>query len=198
VDVGVRVADGVRRVGRVVANEFGIGWVPWRVVRVGVVAKLLPEDAGGRIRSVLYRWAGIRIGERTAVRGPLPLRGGAAAAGRLRIGTDCVIYSPLSIDCAADVTIGDGVTLGPHVCIVTANHETDDPTRRAGALRPAAVEIGDGAWVGAGAWILPGVRIGAGAVVGAAAVVTRDVPAHTVVAGTPARPLRVLDAADLS
>jgi acetyltransferase-like isoleucine patch superfamily enzyme len=40
--------------------------------------------------------------------------------------------------------------------------------------------------------ILPGLEIGEGAVVGAGAVVTKDVAAHTVVAGVPSRTLRQL------
>lgn len=52
------------------------------------------------------------------------------------------------------------------------------------------VSIGNDVWIGHGAVVLPGVTIGNGAVVGANAVVTRDVPAYTIVAGVPAKPLR--------
>lgn len=45
-------------------------------------------------------------------------------------------------------------------------------------------------WIGHGAIIMPGRRIGAGAVIGSAAVVTQDVPAYTIVAGVPAKPIR--------
>jgi acetyltransferase-like isoleucine patch superfamily enzyme len=46
--------------------------------------------------------------------------------------------------------------------------------------------IEDGAMIGAGATLLPGVTIGTGAIVAAGSVVTRDVAAHTMVAGVPA------------
>jgi serine O-acetyltransferase len=50
-----------------------------------------------------------------------------------------------------------------------------------------APEIGDGVFVGTGAKILGPVKIGDGAVIGAGSVVLKDVPAHTTVAGVPAR-----------
>jgi phosphonate metabolism protein (transferase hexapeptide repeat family) len=52
------------------------------------------------------------------------------------------------------------------------------------------VEIGHDVWIGHGAIVLPGRSIGTGAVVAAGAIVTKDVPAYTIVAGNPARPLR--------
>ena len=52
------------------------------------------------------------------------------------------------------------------------------------------VDIGHDVWIGHGAIILPGRSIGTGAVVAAGAIVTRDVPAYTIVAGNPARPIR--------
>lgn len=52
------------------------------------------------------------------------------------------------------------------------------------------VAIGHDVWIGHGAVIMPGVSIGNGAVIGANAVVTRDVPPYSIVAGTPADPIR--------
>ncbi len=51
--------------------------------------------------------------------------------------------------------------------------------------------IGHDTWIGAGAMIKPEVTLGDGAVVAAGALVTRDVDPYTIVAGTPARPLRL-------
>jgi hypothetical protein len=52
------------------------------------------------------------------------------------------------------------------------------------------VHIGHDVWIGHGAIVLPGRNIGSGAVVAAGAIVTRDVPAYTIVAGNPARPIK--------
>lgn len=51
--------------------------------------------------------------------------------------------------------------------------------------------IGHDVWCGHDAKIMPGVTIGNGVIVGAGAVVTRDVPDFTVVAGNPARIVRM-------
>lgn len=53
------------------------------------------------------------------------------------------------------------------------------------------VVIGNDVWIGHGAVVMPGVTIGDGAVIGANAVVTCDVAAYEIVAGTPARKLRM-------
>lgn len=60
-------------------------------------------------------------------------------------------------------------------------------------MHPAPVVIGDHAWLGANITVLPGVTIGDGAVVGAGSVVTHDIPEMHVVAGNPARTVRILE-----
>jgi len=51
--------------------------------------------------------------------------------------------------------------------------------------------IGPDVWLGFGAMVLPGVRIGAGAIVAAGAVVGAEVPPYAIVAGNPARVVRM-------
>lgn len=111
---------------------------------------------------------------------------------KLQMGERSTINVHCIIDNWVAVTIGRYVGLGPGVQVLTATHDMSETVPRAGAMRYATVKIGDGAWIGAGAVLLPGVRVGRGAVVAAGAVVTHDVPENALVAGVPARVLRVL------
>lgn len=57
--------------------------------------------------------------------------------------------------------------------------------------RARIAHIGHDTWIGAGAMIKPEITLGHGVVVAAGAVVTKDVDPYTIVAGTPAKPLRL-------
>lgn len=59
------------------------------------------------------------------------------------------------------------------------------------------VTIGHDVWIGHGAVIMPGVTIGHGAVIGANAAVTRDVAPYEIVAGVPAKKIRMRFEADI-
>lgn len=52
------------------------------------------------------------------------------------------------------------------------------------------IVIGNDVWIGFEAVIMSGVHIGDGAIIGTRALVTKDVPAYTIVGGTPARVIR--------
>jgi len=71
--------------------------------------------------------------------------------------------------------------------------EVERPIRVQGIYK-RDVRVGSNVWIGYGAQILRGVTVGDNAIIGASAVVTRDVPANAVVAGAPARVIRMRDA----
>jgi acetyltransferase-like isoleucine patch superfamily enzyme len=113
------------------------------------------------------------------------------------IGEDSLIGEYTVIRGQGGVTIGDRVYTSPLVQIVAVNHVFDDPSRSftEQGITAQGILVEDDVWIGSGAVVCDGVRVGQGAVVAAGAVVTEDVPAHTVVAGVPARVVREIDGA---
>ncbi len=73
--------------------------------------------------------------------------------------------------------------------------DADAPPNR--YTQAAQTVIGHDVWIGAGAFVKAGVKIGDGAIVAAQAVVTQDVAPYTIVAGVPAKPLRLRFSAPL-
>jgi acetyltransferase-like isoleucine patch superfamily enzyme len=136
------------------------------VVHPGAFLSVVDEHAGRRYDAVL------RIGD------------------GVRIGNDVVIA------CCGEVAIAERVLIADRVFIGDTYHEYRDAGRAVmdqGLHDPRPVRIGAGAFLGVSSAVLPGVTVGAGAYVGAHAVVVRDVPAHTVVVGNPARAVRRWD-----
>jgi acetyltransferase-like isoleucine patch superfamily enzyme len=131
---------------------------------------------------------GCSIGEETKVGAFVEIQRNAT------IGRCCKISSHTFI--CEGVTIEDGVFVGHGVMFI--NDAYPRATTAGGELKgphdwdvePTVVRAG--ASIGSGATILSKVVIGEQAIVGAGSVVTRDVPAHAIVAGNPARVLRML------
>ncbi len=96
------------------------------------------------------------------------------------------------------VSIEDDVFIGHNVSFI--NDKYPRSTSSDGQLQTEAdwnvvkTTVKRGASIGTSATILCGVTIGEGAIVGAGSVVTRDVAPHTIVAGTPARFVRTVEA----
>ncbi|GAB7191911.1 sugar O-acetyltransferase [Kineococcus sp. NUM-3379] len=107
----------------------------------------------------------------------------------LSLGRDVFINMGCRFQDTGGISIGDGTLVGHGTTLTTLNHGVD-PERR-GDIVPAPVVIGRKVWLSASVTVVPGVTIGDGAIVGAGAVVTRDVPANAVVAGVPARLVRM-------
>lgn len=113
----------------------------------------------------------------------------------LRIGTNTSIGDASNIRATSgQITIGERCLIAQQVSIVAANHKVEKGTPitlQGMAQDKTDVTIGDDVWIGCGAIILPGVTIGEGAVVGAGSVVTKDVAPNAIVAGVPAKLIRM-------
>ena len=108
----------------------------------------------------------------------------------IKIGENFVGNFNLTILDEANVTIGDNVFIGPNTTLCTVIHALEHENRNSGIMKALPITIGSNVWIAANVTVLPGVTIGDRAVIGAGSVVTKDVPADTLVAGNPARPLK--------
>ncbi len=150
----------------------------------------------------------VTLGRGTSVWDNVHIRHGAS------LGEQCIVGEKTYI--AYDVKIGDrvklnamvyicaGVTIGPQSMISAGVVFTNDMFPRAcdhrtGELRSSAPDehtletlVGKGVTVGANATIGPGLTLGDYSMVGMGSVVTRSVEPHTLVVGSPARPLKRL------
>jgi acetyltransferase-like isoleucine patch superfamily enzyme len=112
--------------------------------------------------------------------------------GTCRVGNHVWIGPQAYFD-ARDLVIEDYVGWGPGAKVLGSAHSGEplDVPIISTNLVIKPVVIGYGADIGVNAVILPGVHVGAHAIVGAGAVVTQDVPDYAVVAGVPARVMRL-------
>jgi acetyltransferase-like isoleucine patch superfamily enzyme len=82
-------------------------------------------------------------------------------------------------------------------CFVSdASHRFDDPDKPVpwqGFTSKGPTRIGDNCWFGVNVAVTSGVTIGERCVVGANSVVTRDLPPHTIAAGSPAKVIKEIE-----
>lgn len=125
---------------------------------------------------------------------------------QIEIGDHCDLNG-CSLTSYCSIKIGSFVQIGPSTWITDTDlHSLDVGTRRKQLLGEdydwsevarAPVVIGDDVWIGSSVTILKGITIGRGAVVGAGSVVTKDVPPGSIVAGNPAKVIRVISEGEL-
>lgn len=144
--------------------RLGDGTTVWELAQIREDATLGDNCVIGR---GAYVGTGVRIGE------------------RCKLQNYALVYEP--------ATLGDGVFIGPAAVLTNDQYPRsvapDGTLKRASDWEAVGVTIGDGASIGARAVCVAPVTIGAWALVAAGAVVTRDVPAHALVAGVPAKRL---------
>lgn len=129
---------------------------------------------------------------------------GALIRDMVTIGNNVVIMMGASINIGA--VIGDNTMIDMNTVLggratVGKNCHIGAGAVLAGVIEPPSatpVIVEDDVVIGANAVVLEGVRVGKGAVVAAGSIVTEDVKANTVVAGVPAKVIKIKDAKTIS
>lgn len=133
----------------------------------------------------------VSIGRGTQIR-PSSYYGGEIGVG-LWVGDRSSFGAGCFVGCSGEIRIGSDVMLGPGVRLFSEDHAFDDTSQsiKSQGVERTFLTIGDDTWIGSGVTITAGVSVGSGVVVAAGSVVTRDVPDGAIVAGVPARVLRI-------
>ncbi len=157
----------------------------WRTDGLVFLGRHLELEVGrsGEIHFGRFVW----IGDGTKIR---------CHEGLVEIGEKTVMGQECTISAYQHVRIGEQCVIADRTMFIDFDHgivEVERPIRLQGIYK-RDVEVGSNVWIGYGACILRGVSIGDNSVIGTNAVVTKDVPANAVVAGSPARVIRMREA----
>ncbi|HEV2397901.1 MAG TPA: acyltransferase [Candidatus Sulfotelmatobacter sp.] len=136
---------------------------------------------------------GCEIGDETKIGAFVEVQKNAFVGKRCKISSHTFICEGVTIE--DNVFIGHGVTFINDIYPRAATGSGQLQTEADWKVERTVVK--KGASIGSGATILANLSIGENAIVGAGAVVTKDVPANTIVAGNPAKPLRDIREAPL-
>jgi acetyltransferase-like isoleucine patch superfamily enzyme len=179
-----------------VVEDYCIVGAPPRGKKAGELETVIGRMAVLRSHTVIY--AGNRIGDNFQTGNKVNIRESNEIGDNVSIGTLSVIEHHVKIGNGVRMhsqvfvpeftVIEDDAWLGPNVVITNAKYPLSTGVKET----LAGPVVKKGAKIGANSTILPGIVIGANSLVGAGSVVTKDVPENAVVAGNPARFIKMI------
>ncbi len=158
-------------------------------------------DPTARIHPTADLEADVTVGPRSSIWHRAQVRIGATIGAECIIGRDAFIDEGVTLGDRVKVqnlalvyhgvTVEDGVFIGPNAILTNDRYPraitADGALARADDWTVSPITLRTGCSIGAGAVVVAGVDVGRFATVGAGSVVTRTVPDHALVAGSPAR-----------
>jgi len=152
-----------------------------------------PVFLGRRLELTIGRGARVKFGRFVWIGDGTKIR---CHEGEVEIGAKTVLGQECTISAYQRVRIGEQCVIADRAMFIDFDHgvvEVERPIRMQGIYK-RDVEVGNNVWIGYNACVLRGVKVGDNSVIGTNAVVTKDVPANAVVAGVPARVIRMREA----
>lgn len=116
---------------------------------------------------------------------------GFEVGNKVYIGQDLIVASIIS-ERSCNLIIGNRVAIGPRVTLLLSSDANWSKLMEFIKPIKSTVRLEDDCWIGAGVIIMPGITIGRSAIVGSGAVVNKNVAPYTIVAGVPAKFLKMV------
>lgn len=158
-----------------------------RIYLVNLLMDILPNSGAQGLKTRLYRWAGVRVGEGVEFFQGVKVQG----VGELEIGDRAFIGHEVlfMLNEGSKIIIAPSAVISSRCTLTTGFHpitpEGERIISREGTT--SVIRIGKGAAVLAGCTVLPGVSVGEMSMTAAGAVINKNVAPYTLVGGCPAK-----------
>lgn len=147
-----------------------------------------PYDYSRVIRAYFYRFIFKRSGKLFNILDGVVIN----SPENISIGNRVSIHQFCYFDAQEEIIIGDNVSIGSDVKLITSSHKFDNNKIliKDQGISKKPIFIGDNVWIGSGVIVLQGVKIGKNSIIGANSLVNKDLPENTISGGVPCKVIK--------
>lgn len=149
------------------------------------IFQLLPYSP---LRVIWLKLGGAKIGRNCVIDRILFFNLDRTGLKGLTLGHDCYLGTGVTLDLAGKITLGNQLTISANTTLLSHHSVgfSDHPLIKHYPKKVFTTKINSGVVIGINSSILPGVTINKNSLIAAGSVVNQDIPAHKMVAGSPA------------